>query len=114
MKMPGLTEPLDRRNLVAVKQHSEGEAGIYAPAIDMHRASPALAVVAPFLRAGEAEFLAQTIEQGGAGIELQVAFLSVHAERDGNGPFDFRRFCGGNFRFFRVLICGSRKWRNGR
>ena len=52
-----------------------------APAVDVHRTSPALAMVAAFFRPGETESVAQRIEQGRAWVDRQRDRLSV----DGKG-----------------------------
>jgi hypothetical protein len=58
-------EALDRHDLRRVGRDREHEAGGRAPAVEQPRARAALAVVAAPLRAGEAEVLAQQIEQRG-------------------------------------------------
>ena len=47
------------------------QARIHAPAIHMHRARAALAVVAALLGAGEVQMLAHAVEQRGAWIDIQ-------------------------------------------
>ena len=56
-------QPFDRGDLAALVHHGERQAGVDAPAVDQHRAGAALAVVAALLGAGEAEVLAQRVEQ---------------------------------------------------
>ena len=53
----------------ALHRDRKRQAGEHAPAVDQHRAGAALAVVAALLRAGEAEVLAQRIEQRRARVE---------------------------------------------
>ena len=53
-------------DLGAVVGDRQGQAGGGAAAVEQHGARPALAVVAPLLRRGDAEVLAQQIEQGDA------------------------------------------------
>ena len=61
-RAPLLGKPLDCRHR-ATHRDGEGQAAEDARAVDQHRASSALAVVAALLRPGEAEMLAQRIEQ---------------------------------------------------
>ena len=60
----------------------EREAGVGAAAVEQDRAGAALAVVAALLRAGEAEVLAQEVEQRGARVDVEAVLLAVDAERD--------------------------------
>ena len=62
-------QALDGGDLVPVVHHREGQAGVDAPAVDQHRAGAALAVVAALLGAGQAEVLAQRVEQRHARLE---------------------------------------------
>ena len=55
----GLAQPLNRGDLVVLMHDGERQAAVDAPAVDQHRASPALAMVAPLLAAGERQMLAQ-------------------------------------------------------
>ena len=96
----------DRRDLVAVVHGGEAQARIHAPAVDMHRARAALAVVASFLRSGQMQVLAEAIEQRRARIELQIVLLAVHTQTDWNGAF----YCGSCFRLLRYrsgLLAGA-------
>ena len=58
----------------------------------MHRARAALAVIAAFLRAGEGDSLANTIQQRRARIDSKVVVFAVNPQRDwdsslaGNSP----------------------------
>ena len=69
-------ETFDGGDLVAVVAEGEGEAGVDAAAVDQDRARAALAVVATLLCAGELEAFAQGVEQGGAGIDLEIVRAS--------------------------------------
>ena len=60
----------------------ERQAGQYAAAIEQHRAGAALPVVATFLRSGEAEVLAQRVEQRAFEIECVPVFVAIDLERD--------------------------------
>src|SRR6202163_4735201 len=53
MEGAGLSDTFDRRDLVACVHDGQAKAGVHAPAIDMHSAGAALAVVAAFLGAGQ-------------------------------------------------------------
>ena len=66
----------------AVVRDRERQAAVRAAAVEQHGAGAALAVVAALLGAGEAEVLAQRVEQRGAGVELERARLAVDGERD--------------------------------
>jgi len=70
-------------------RNGEGKTGIHAPAIDEHRAGAALTTVTPFFGAGQAQMLAQYIEQGDAWIELKLVLLAIDGEACMNTP---RRF----------------------
>src|SRR5205085_12019405 len=78
--VPG--EALDRDDLGALVRDGEREAGVGAAAVDQDRAGAALPVVAGLLRAGQAESLAQEVEQGGPRVDLQRVLLAVDAQRD--------------------------------
>src|ERR1044071_1237617 len=77
-------EPFDGDDLLAAVHDREGEAGVVAPPVDQHGAGAACALVAPFLRAGEVEVLAQRVEQRGARVEAEVMVAAVDVERDGD------------------------------
>jgi hypothetical protein len=73
-------QPFDGGDLRARVHHRQGQAGIDAAAVHQHRAGTALAVVAAFLGAGQVQVLAQCIQQGDAGVQLQRARLAVDLE----------------------------------
>ena len=56
---------------LALGRGRKRQAGQHAPSVDQHGAGAALAVVAAFLGAGQAEMLAQRVEQRGADIERE-------------------------------------------
>ena len=58
---------IDGSDGVALGGDCEGEAGVGAAAVEEDGAGAALAVIAPFLAAGEVEVLAQEVEEGGIG-----------------------------------------------
>ena len=51
----------------------EGEAGVHAPAVNVHRARAALAVVAALLGARQVDGLAQGVEQRGTRVDSWTA-----------------------------------------
>src|SRR5690606_15348349 len=68
-------ETFDRRDLPPLGHDGEHEAGQRTLAVDVHGARAAFAAVATLLRAGEAEPLAQRVEQRGARIEIEAMLL---------------------------------------
>jgi hypothetical protein len=80
-----LADPLERRDLFALVHGGEAETGIHAPAIDVHSARTALAVIASLFGSGQMQMLSQTIEKSGTRIDPQIVFFSVHTERYRNG-----------------------------
>jgi hypothetical protein len=77
-------EPLDRGDGLAVVHHCKRQAGIDAAAIDQHRASAALAVIATLFCACEVEVLAQCIEQGYPGGYAQFDCNAVYGQLNCN------------------------------
>ena len=63
MQRSSLRQPLDRRDLSAVLHDRERQAGIDPPTVDQHRAGAALPVVAALLCSGQAETIAERVEQ---------------------------------------------------
>ena len=57
---------------------------IHSPAIDVHSAGTALAMIASLFRSGQMQMLAKTIEQSCARIDPKIVLLSVDTERNGN------------------------------
>ena len=57
----------------------------------MHGAGAALAVVAAFLGAGQADVLAQGVEQRGAHVESELMTLTIDANADLRGTSAFGR-----------------------
>ena len=58
-----------------------------AAAVDVDGAGSALAVVAAFLGAGQADGLAQAVKERGARINLKIKLLSVDTEADRDCAF---------------------------
>ena len=74
----------DRPSIVVTSRPSawtaRRQAGHDAPAVEMHRAGAALAVVAALLGAGQRELLAQHVEQRGARIEREHVRRAVYGQ----------------------------------
>src|ERR1700730_7285137 len=86
MKIAWLTDSLDCRDLIPLVHGSKSQARIDPPAIYMHCASAALAVVAALLSARQMQGLPQTIQQRHAWINLHRIFFSIDSQRDSNAP----------------------------
>ncbi len=76
------SEAFDRSDPRPVGGDREREAAIRPPALQEHSASAALAVVTALLGAGQAELLAQDVQQRGARVDRYAALLAVDAQRD--------------------------------
>ena len=50
----------------------------------MHRACPALAMIASLLRSGQMQMFAEAIQKRRARIDSQIVFLSVYTQGNGN------------------------------
>ena len=84
-------EALDRRDLAALAGDGERQAGEHAAAVDPDGARAARALVAALLGAGEAEVLAQRVEQADARLELEDARLAVDGELEVHGQVNLLR-----------------------
>ena len=82
MQRIGSAEAFDGGDRVPIVHHGQGEAGIDAAAVDVDGASAALAMVAALLGACQMQVLAQSVEQSGARVELDLAHRTVHIERN--------------------------------
>ena len=80
-----LGEAFDGGDLLALDARGERQARQHAAAVDQHRAGAALAMVAALLGAGQADVLAQRVEQRGPHVERQLMALAVDAHRDLEG-----------------------------
>ena len=67
--------------LCALMHDRQCQARIDAAAIDQHRASSALTVVASLLRTGQLQVLSQSIKQRRSSVELESVRLAVDVER---------------------------------
>jgi hypothetical protein len=101
-----LRQPLDRRDLPALQGGGEGQARQDAPPVNEHRAGPALALVAPLLRAGQLEPFAQGVEQHHARIDFEGLRRAVDLHYDLDGIF--HRGCRGEHRVGRRTQRGER------
>ena len=54
------------------------------PAVDVHGARAALAMIASLLRAGQMQVFSKTIEKRCARIDPQIVFLPVNTQGNGN------------------------------
>jgi len=75
-------QPIDSDDLGVLVRDGEGQAAIDAPAVEQDGAGAALPVVAALLGAGEAEPLAQRIQQRRARIDNQRVCCPVHLQGD--------------------------------
>src|SRR5260370_29152205 len=74
----------DRRDLIRMVHGRKRQTRVDPAAIDMHRASAALTVIAALLRSGQVQGLSQTVKQSRAWVNLHPMFLSIHPQRDRN------------------------------
>src|SRR5579864_371501 len=93
MKLAVFREAFDGGNFILLVHHRKRKAGIDAPAIHMHGASPALSVIASLFRSEEAEILAQGVEQCHARFDMQLVDLAVDFQLDRNGASGIQN-CG--------------------
>ena len=76
-----LHQSLDRRDLVAVRLHRQRHAGVARLPVDEHRARAALAPLASDLRPGQAEPVAQHVQQRPTGLDQHLVPASVDRNR---------------------------------
>jgi hypothetical protein len=74
----------------------------------MHRARAALTVIAAFLRAGEGDRFANTIQQRRARIDLEAVVFAVNPQRDWDSSLSVRTIRYYRVRFVRVERSASR------
>src|SRR3954447_19417761 len=75
-------EPLDRRHLPPIALRRQSQAGQDPLAVDQHGACPARPLIAPLLRAGQLEHLAQRVEQCHPTVQPQPTRVPVHLRHD--------------------------------
>src|SRR5690242_3871075 len=80
--MVRIADAFDRDDLVSLVHGGEREARTHASSIDQERACAALTVIAPFLRSGEVQMLAQRVEQRHACVEVEMRGPTVDGEVD--------------------------------
>jgi hypothetical protein len=80
--MQGLTvrEPLDGANGTALRLDGKHQAGADRLAVEQHGAGAARAVLAARMRAGQAAFFPDRIEQGAARLQLQSVGPTIDAQ----------------------------------
>ena len=76
-----LREPLDRRDLAALGLEREHGAALHGASVEEHGARAALARVAPDVRSGETEPVAQRVDEERPAFDLERALLAVDDER---------------------------------
>ena len=81
MQLLALRQSLDRRDLMALRARRQRQARQHALAIDVDRARPARAVVAPLLRARQFQVIAQRVEQRHPRFQRHGVLLSVDLQR---------------------------------
>jgi hypothetical protein len=81
----GAGQPFDRRDLARLSHNREGHARQFASAVHEHGAGTTLAMVAPLLRASEADMIAQSIQQASTDIQRQTLPLAVDGHHDIDG-----------------------------
>jgi len=77
MQLGAICQACDRGDRLAVQQKRQAQAGMGSAATDQHRAGAALDMVAALLRAGQLQVLAQSVEQGGSGVQRQIVASAV-------------------------------------
>jgi hypothetical protein len=111
MQRVGRAEALDGGDRLPVVHHGEGQTGVDPPVVHVHGARATLALIAALLGPGEADVLAQAIEQRRPRIQADAMRLSVDTQLDAHGarviahvsgfgrrslPQDVARFDGGD------------------
>jgi hypothetical protein len=80
MELVVIGQAFDRDDGDVVMGDGECEAAVDPAAVDEDGACTALAVVAALLGAGQAELVAQEVEQGETGVDDEAVMLAVDAE----------------------------------
>jgi hypothetical protein len=75
-------QSFQRGDAAALGFHGQGQAGIAGDIVDEHRAGPAFAPAATFFGGGQADHLAQHIEQGSAGLDQHPIIDTVDMQTD--------------------------------
>lgn len=82
MELADVADAFDRRDLAPFGFDAEHEAAIHRPAVEQHRAAAAVAVAAAFFRAGEANNVAQNLEQALSRFAEKLRLLAVDCRRN--------------------------------
>ncbi len=77
-----LLEAFDGHNLAPVGLHREHRARLHGPAVENDRAGPAVGGVAADMGAGEAEHLADEVDEEQAGLDVRLVLLTVDRHLD--------------------------------
>ena len=72
-------QPLDGADRGALRLHRKDQAGTHRLAIQQHRAGAAHPMLAPHMRAGQAAFLADRVEQNAARLQAQRVVPAIDA-----------------------------------
>ena len=75
-------EPLDRRHLVPVGLDREHRAALHRLSVEQHRARAAVGGVAPGVRAGQAQTLAEQVGEQQPGLDVGGALAAVDGDGD--------------------------------
>src|SRR5918995_3459135 len=81
VKVVGVTQALDGRHAAAVCLRGEHRAALHGSAVEVDRACAALAGVAPDVGAGQAQVLAQHLDQQPSRLDVHLPAYAVHLER---------------------------------
>jgi len=81
MQFALVTEPFDRRDLGALRLHSQDRAGFNGATVHVHGTGAALSGVATHVGSGEMQLVADQLDQEGPGININLNGTPVHGER---------------------------------
>jgi hypothetical protein len=82
VKVAVVREPLDRRDVGAVRLDGEHGAGLHRHPVEMHGAGAALGGVAGDLRPGQAEAVADEVDEERPRLDFGLAGNAVDSDRD--------------------------------
>src|SRR5690242_18166515 len=80
MQFAILRQPLNCGDFCAIQLYCEGGAAFQALAVDYHGAGPALAGIAPDVRAGQAEVIPQKVNQQSTRLNVALIGHAVYFE----------------------------------
>jgi hypothetical protein len=81
MELAVLLEPLDRHELLALGLDGEHRAGLHGPVVQENGAGAAMGRVAADVRAGQAQHVAQQVDQQEARLHVGLVLFAVDRER---------------------------------